>query len=183
MPIVEADIEYRLSVPTATEGDADPQANPNASLGKHVATTELDLVVTLNNLFRDITGDESLAGVTLYRCIFVANKHATLSMLAPNKIWLQGEVSGGGSIAIGLDPAGNVPIDDTSDQAATVANETTAPGGVAFTSPTTKGTGLSIGELAPDEVRAVWVRLTVGASTSAKDLDGVTLRVECDTAE
>lgn len=181
MPIVDTDIKYRLSVLTGSAGNSTAQASPNNSLGKYVATTAMDLVTTLNNLFDNVSGDESAAGDIEYRCLFVLNDHATLT-LENAVVWISAETAGGGAIAVGLDPAGNVAKGSASAQAAEIANESAAPAGVTFTAPTTKGTGLSIGNLAAGSVRAIWIRRTVTAGAAAVDADGVTLRVEGDTA-
>lgn len=179
MPIASTDIVFRLSVDAAA-GDTDPQPDPNASLGDVVATTAVDLVSTDNNLFDDVTGGESDAGDTEYRLVFILNNHATLTLKSA-VVWIQSEVANGADAAIGLDPAGKSAKGAAAPQAEQVANENTAPTGVTFSSPTTKGTGLSLGDLAPGEVYPVWVRRTVAAATSAQAADGVTLRVEGDT--
>ena len=48
--------------------------------------------------------------------------------------------------------------------------------GVAFA-----GTEITLGDLAPGEVRAVWLRRTVTAATAALALDGVVLAVTVET--
>lgn len=180
MPIVDTDIVYRLSIKTASAGDADAQADENESLGKYMSTTALDLGTPLNNLFDDVSGAENAASDVEYRCIFVLNDHATLP-LQGTKVWIQSEVANGASIAIGLDPAGNVARNSGSAQAAEIANEGAAPAGVSFSSPTSEGAGLSIGDLDADDVRAIWIRRTA-ANNAALNNDGATLRVKGDTA-
>lgn len=179
MPIVAGDIAYHLSV-AAAAGDTTAQPDPNASLGDQLATTAV-VDAALHNLFDVVTGDESDAGDTEYRCFFVRNNHATLTWVAP-KVWLQSETAGGASAAIGLDTTGKSDADAAVAQALTIADEQTAPAGVSFSAPTTKGTGLALPDLAPDEVHAVWIRRTVPTSTGAQALDGVVVRVEGDTA-
>jgi hypothetical protein len=180
MPIVDTDIVFRLSIPGAAAGDADAQPDPNDSLGEFMSTTALDLGTPLNNLFDDVSGAENAASDVEYRCIFVLNDHASLTLQSA-KVWLQSEVAGGASIAIGLDPAGNVARNSGTDQAATVATEQDAPAGVSFSSPASEGAALSIGDLDADDVRAIWIRRTA-ANTAALNNDGVTLRVKGDTA-
>lgn len=180
MPIDSTDIIFRGSVTTSPDGDSTANTDVNTWLGKHVSTTPVDLVVSLNNLFDDVTGDESSAGSVEYRCIFVLNNHGTLS-LTNTKVWLSSEVASGATVAIGLDPVGAIAKGSVLAQATDVASETDAPAGVTFSSPTTKLAGLSIGTLAPGEVQAIWVRRTVPAGTSAMSNDGATIRVEGDT--
>ena len=51
-----------------------------------------------------------------------------------------------------------------------------------FSSPTSVGSGLSIGDLSPGTVKAIWIKRTA-ANTAAKNNDGVTLSIIGDTAE
>lgn len=180
MPIVEADIKLKLSVKTGSAGDTTAQADPDESLGKYVSTTEL-VDATLNNLFDDVTGGENAASEAEYRCIFVHNTHATLTLQSA-VVWLSAEVAGGAAAAISVDTTAASDADSSSAQAKEVVDENTAPATQTFSSPTTKGAGLALGSLAPDEVRAIWVRRTA-ANSAALNNDGVTIRVEGDTAE
>jgi hypothetical protein len=176
MPIVAADIKFKLSV-AAAAGDT-TAGTPATSLGDQVSTTEIT-AATLNNLFDDVSGDENAASDVEYRCFFVHNDHATITWIAPT-VWINSEVAGGASVAIGLDPAGVTAKGSGTAQAATVANESTAPGGVTFSAPTTKGAGLVIANIPAGSVAAIWVRRTA-ANTVDVNNDGATIRVEGDT--
>lgn len=177
MAIVAGDIVLRLSTTAGSAGDTTTGTAPG-SLGKYVSTTVMPS--TLNGLFDDVTGSENAASTVDYRCIFVLNNHATLTASAMT-IYLASEVAGGTSIAIALDSIAASAKGSASAQAAQIASETTAPTGVgAFSSPTTDGTGLSIGSLAPGQVKAVWVRRTAANSAPLSN-DGVTLAVTFDT--
>lgn len=180
MAISASDILYKFSV-TAAAGNTTAQPDPNASLGDQISTTQIT-DATLHNLFDKITGDENAASEAEYRCIFVHNNHATLTW-ENVVVWLSAETAGGATAAIALDDIAPVAIGSGSAQADSVANENTAPGaGVgAFSSPTTKGAGLSIGNIAPGFCKAIWVRRTA-ANTAALNNDGVTIRCEGDTA-
>lgn len=178
MAIVTSDILFKLAV-AAAAGDTTAQADPNASLGDQISTTQIT-DATLHNLFDKITGDENAASDVEYRCYFVHNNHASLTWESV-VVWLSSETAGGAVAAIGLDPAGVTAKGLGSAQAATIANESTAPAGVVFSAPTTKGAGLSIGNIAAGSVAAIWVRRTA-ANTAAIDLDGVVIRCEGDTA-
>lgn len=173
------DIKYKLSTTAGSAGNTTAQADPNASLGKYISTTEW-ADNTLNNLFDDVSGAEASAGDIEYRCMFIHNAHATAQLITPN-IWLQAETAGGGNIAIGLDPAGVVPVGQAGAQAAQIVDEQTAPAGVSFSSPTTEGAGLSIGTINAGQCAAVWVRRTVPAATASLASDSVTFRVKGDT--
>lgn len=180
MAIIDTDIVYRLSVKTGAAGDT-TASTPADSLGKYISTTAVNLATPANNLFDDVSGDESAAGDVEYRCFFVLNNHASLSLTSA-VVWIVSQVADGASIEIGLDPAGVTAKGSASAQAALIATESDAPTGVTFSNPTSKGTGLSIGTIAAGSCAAIWVKRTVAASTPAKADDGFTWRVEGDTA-
>lgn len=179
MAIVAGDILIKLSTTAGAAGNSNTQADPNASLGKYISTTQVT-DNTLHNLFDVVSGDENAASEAEYRCIFVHNAHATLTLFGA-VAWLSAETAGGANIAIAVDGVAASAIGSASAQADQVANENTAPTGETFTSPTTKGTGISIGDLAAGQCRAIWVRRTA-ANSAALDNDSVTIRVEGDTA-
>lgn len=178
MAIVTADLKLRLSVLTGSAGNTTAQGNVNNSLGKYISTTDITDAM-LNNLFDNISGDENAASTVDYRCMFIYNSHASIDWTNVFA-WISAEVAGGASVAIGLDPAGATAVGSSSAQAATPANELTAPSGVTFTAPTTKGAGLSLGTIAHGQCYAIWVRRTA-ANTVAVNNDGATIRVEGDT--
>lgn len=178
MAIIAGDILFKLSVKTGSAGNSQA-GTPDGSLGKYISTTEIT-PAALGNIFDNVSGVENAASDVEYRCIFVHNSHATLT-LESAVAWLSAEVGGGAAAAIAIDDIAASPIDQAGAQADEVADEDTAPSGESFSSPTTKGTGLSIGDLAPGYCRAIWYRRTA-ADTPALDSDGVTVRVEGDTA-
>lgn len=179
MPITSSDILYKLSITTGATGNANAQGNVNNSLGKYISTTQLT-DNTLNNLFDDISGDENAASTVDYRCIFVHNAHATLTWTSV-VAWISAEVANGASVAIGVDTTAATVIGSAPVQALTVANETTAPAGVTFSTATTKGAGVSLGDIPAGSCRAIWVRRTA-ANNAAVNSDGATIRCEGDTA-
>lgn len=85
-------------------------------------------------------------------------------------------------IAIGIDDTAASDIGASSAQAATIANETSVPSGVLFTTPLTKADGLSLGNLAAGKCRALWIRRTP-LNLSARNTDGFTIASSGDTAE
>ena len=182
MAIVNTDLIFRLSIPSAAAGDVDPQPDPDDSLGAYVSTTAVNLAAPANNLFDNVRGIESEAGDTEYRCVFILNNHATLTA-EDVRVYISAETDPGADVAIGLDPTG-ITAKGKNDgvQAVAVADEDTAPAGVAFSSPVDYATALTIGNLAPGEVAAVWIRRTVAAATPALDVDGVVLTVAVDSA-
>lgn len=173
MAIVASDIKKRFSV-SAAAGDT-TAGTAATSLGDQISTTDIT-DATLGNLFDDVTGAEALAGSTEYRCIFILNNHATLTLIGAT-ITIQSETSGGGAITIALDNIAVSAKGSGSAQAAVIGSETSTPSGVG-----TFGAGpLTIGDLAPGQVKSVWLKRIVSASTAALNPDGVVLRVAGDT--
>lgn len=179
MAIVSTDLLLKLSTVAGTAGNQNAQPDVNASLGKYISTTEI-VEADVHNLFDIITAAENVASDVEYRCFFVHNSHATLTWTLA-KLWLLSEVSGGAVMALGLDPAGVTNLGSASAQAATIANESTAPAGVSFTTPTTEGSALSIGDVGPGQVQAIWVRRTA-QNNAAISGDGGTLKLRGETA-
>jgi len=172
MAVASSDLKMRYSISTAAAGDADPSASATA-LGKYLSTTEI-ASGALHNLHDVITGTENAASDVEYKCFFLANTNVTDSMTTI-VVWINSEVAGGAITAIGVDTTAASALTSASAQAITVADESTAPIGVTFTSPTTEGTGLVLGALAPSQCRAVWVRRTAQNTGSVAN-DGATLR-------
>jgi hypothetical protein len=179
MPITASDLLWKLTIKTGTAGDQSAQPDPNASLGKYASTTQIT-DATLHNLFDVVTGDENAASDVEYRAVIFHNAHATLTLQSP-VAWIASEIAGGASAAISVDTTAASAVNASAAQMKEVADESTAPSGQTFTAPTTKAAGLPVGDLAAGQVRGIWVRRTA-ANTAALDLDGVTLRVEGDTA-
>lgn len=125
--------------------------------------------------FDKITGAESAAGDTEYRCGFVLNNHATLTAVAAT-IFDASETAGGASALVAADNIAASAKGAATAQAAVIADENTAPTGVsAF------GSSASLGDIGPGQVKAFWVKRTIVAGTSAIAGDGVILEVDCDT--
>ena len=178
MPIASTDLLFKLSINTGP-GNSTAQPNVNDSLGGFMSSTQVT-DATLHNLFDVVTGDENALSDVEYRCIFIHNAHASLALQGA-KVWISAEVAGGATAAIALDQTGVVTAGLTTAQAERVANENTAPTGETFSAPTTKATGLLIGDIAAGSVQAIWIRRSA-ANTAAVSNDGVTIRVEGDTA-
>jgi hypothetical protein len=173
--IVPSDIQKRYSV-AAAAGDT-TAGTAAGSLGDQVSQTQIP-DDAFQNIFPDVTGDEALAGVVKYRCVFALNNHATLTL--QNAVaTIASQIANGSTIAIGVDPAAASAKGSASAQAAVIANENTAPAGVSF------GAGpISLGALAPGQVRGIWCRqtTTAGATPPAPDgTDNFVLDITGDT--
>lgn len=177
MPIVAADILRKYSIKTGTAGNQSA-GNAAGSLGKYISTTQIT-DNTLNNLFDDISGTENQANTVDYRCEFIHNAHASLTLLAP-VAWISSEVAGGASIALSVDTTAASAIGSASAQAKEIANETTAPTSQTFSAPTTKGAGLALSDIPSGQCKALWWRRTA-ANTVAVSNDGATVTIEGDT--
>ena len=175
--ITSGEILYKYSVSAAAGNTTASSAA--ASLGDQISTTAW-AGGSANDLFDDVTGAENAASAVDYRCIFVHNSNGA-NALQSAVAYLSAETAGGASIAIAVDNIAASAIGSASAQAAVIATETTTPSGVgAFSSPTTAGAGIALGNIPSGSCRAIWVRRTA-ANSSALSNDGVTIAVTGDT--
>lgn len=176
MAISASDLKIRYSVKTGSAGDS-TSGTGAGSLGKYISTTDVPAGA---GLFDDVSGAENAASTVDYRCVFALNTHATLTLQSA-VAYLSAQVSGGTDCAIAVDNIAASAKGSSSAQAAEIANETAAPSGVgSYSAPTTAGTGLALGDLAPGQCRAIWVRRT--ATNSSAQADGCTVAISGDTA-
>lgn len=166
--MIATDIEKRYSGGVAN-------SDPDLSLGD-VMSSEVIPSNTLGNLFDNVTEPERTSGTVEYRCFYFVNTHATETL--PNaSIFIASQTpSAGTAVAIGLDAAG-VGDGATTGVAETIPDETTPPASVAFSAPTNAATGLSVGNLAPGDAIALWVRRTVDPGTAARATDPFTIAI------
>lgn len=147
-------------------------ASPAASLGGVMSSTAVG--AGDGNLFDDVTGDESAAGETEYRGLYVYN--AGDVDLQNAVVWIVTEASASADIEIApADEAVGVTME-------TIADENTAPSGPTFQEAPNKAGGVSLGTIPAGSRRGVWVRRIVAAATPAANAATFTLRVEGDTA-
>lgn len=170
MAIVVTDILSRLS-------GGPSNSDPDLSLGGVMSTTtELNPVVAEENLFNNVPGAEASTGSTKYRALYLLNNHGSLT-LENTVIWFPTQTPSSDTIiAMALAGEGlNATIE-------TVADEDTAPIGETFTSPATKGAGLSMGNVPFSQRFGFWLRRIVSPSASAFDNDDWQFEIEGDTA-
>jgi len=167
MSVTSSDIKFYLSGGAAN-------SDPNASLGGAKSSVEV-VDDTLNNLWDDVTGDEHSAGDTEYRCFFVKNNSAETAYNV--KLWIQSNTtSAEDTFNIGKDLSG------PSDTADTVADESTAPDpAVTFAAPTSKATGLDLGDMTTGQSFAIWVKRIVSAGSTPQSSNSGQLEVYCDS--
>jgi hypothetical protein len=151
--------------------------NPNASLGGAMSTAAGGVVTdnVANNVWDDVTGAETAAGDIEYRALAVQNFGD--QTLVGAKIWIDDQGSGvaGSNLAIGLDAAA---IGATPTANSTAPDENTAPSPtVTFTTPTSAGTAITIGDIAAGSAKIFWERRTVTAgATAGTDVPSVTVQ-------
>ena len=163
MPIADTDFKYRLS-------GGGSNTDPAASIGGAKSSTE----IVAGTFFDTVSAAEALAGDEEYRCFYVHNGHATLTMINP-KIYLTNNTSSSETTAaLGLAAAG-LNATETA-----VANENTAPAGVSFSSPGNYAAGIALPDIPPGQHQAVWIRRTISAAAAAQN-DDFDFEVKCET--
>lgn len=156
MPLIASEIKFFKSTVTGSGGIV--------SLGGAITANELTDAL-LNDLWDDVSAVESTAGDTEYRCIYIQNKNGSAFALQSAVLWIATNAPNANvNCAIGLDPAGK------NATATTVADESSAPGGVVFTEPDS-GSPFALGDLEDDDYYGFWIRrvVTAGAPASAAD--------------
>lgn len=177
MTLQASDHALLLTNPAATSGSSIAQPDPAASLGGYASTTQVASGV-IGALFDTVTASQALAGQTDYRCVAYRNLSPTHSALAL-ALWLI-DPAGGGEHAIGLDPVGIVPATGTAAQGTSIATKTTAPAGVAFSTPT-PGAPLIVGDVGVGMCILVWVRRIVAPGTPGAAADPLTITARAET--
>ncbi len=163
MPIAQSDMKIRLSGGAAN-------AAPAASLGGAKSSVELAA-----NIFDDVSAAEGAAGDVELRCVYVHNAHPSLT-LGGAVLWISANTpSASTTLEVGV---GTSAVNGTEPS---VADENTAPSGVAFSTAASAETGVALGDIPAGQHRAVWVRRTVNANCPAV-ADTAQLRVTGTTA-
>lgn len=165
MAIVSSDIKAYLS------GGAS-NSNVNASLGG-VKSSEVVPADALNNLWDQVSGDESSAGDTEYRIIYIENDHASLEATNVRAFFKTNESS---YLTIGVNVAKNT-------NATLLTNEETAPSGVTFSAASTKANAVSLGDLDHGDYRALYIKRVIPASTGPNDEVDWNIQIVADTPE
>lgn len=170
MAVLATDIKFYHSGGAAN-------TDPDASLGGARSTTEV--AGTINALFDDVSSAEAAAGDAEYRCVYVRNEAAADTLIAAMFYIQSLTTSADTATAVGVGTSG---IDGTEQ---VVANESTAPVGVTFVTgvgdPVARTLVAELGDLAPNEHIAVWIRRDVTAAAGSAT-DAVNWRVTGDTA-
>lgn len=176
--IVASEIVFRYTTTAGAAGDSTANTTVSTFLGKYAATSAW-AGGSLNDLFADITGAQNAASQVDYAGIAILNNNGANTLQNP-VVYISAETAGGASIAVGVDTTATSAKGSASAQLLTIANNTTAPAGVSFSSPTTLGTGLAMSNIPVSNVKGIWIRRTA-ANTAALSNDGVTIAVGGDT--
>ena len=165
MSVLATDLKFYLS------GGAS-NSDPNTALGGAISSTEIT-DNTLNNLFDNVTGDEHTAGDTEYRCFFFKNTAAETAYNV--KIWIESNTtSGDDEIQIGKEASAGTPVQ-------TIANESTAPTGISFSTAAGQANAISLPDLSAGIVYAIWVKRVVSTGTTPQANNSAQIKVYCDT--
>lgn len=119
-------------------------------------TCSVEIVDVFNDIFGQSNG--TLPAGATYRCVMLKNGPG--QNLNNLKIWIGAQDN---PIAIALE----TPASQPDGAVQTIANESTAPTGVFFSSPTTSGGGLSVTNLAPNQQVGLWIKRDLTAASAA----------------
>ena len=159
MPVTANDLKFMAS----TDG-----------LGGAISAAEAS--ISVNGLFDLVASAEVSLGDVEYRCVFVQNTHATLTLYNARAYIEQNTASPSTTLDIGAGAA------DVNAPEQSIANEHISPMGVVFVSPSDYDFGVALGDLPPGGYKALWLKRTVSAAASAFTNDAATLAVTGDSA-
>jgi hypothetical protein len=167
MPIVAAELKYYESTFVGSGGVG--------SLGGAITVTEIP-DNTLHNIFDVVESAEAVAGALNYRCIYVKNTNATLTLANP-LLYIQTASSyAKNSLGIALGTSAINGIEQT------VADELSAPIGPIFNTTPGVPAGESFsGDLPAGEHMAIWLLRTVQADSTAQSDISAAIALQGDT--
>jgi Glycosyl hydrolases family 16 len=169
VPVVSSDIQFRLSGGALKR---QPEHSLDGAMSSTGITTRTD-----NNLFDDVSSADHAAGDTEYRGFYVRNNNGT-DTLFNAVVWVSANTTSTESeVAIAVADEGvNVTME-------TIANDSTAPVGPSFRRPTSKASGIGIGNLGPGQFRGIWIRRTVQGGSTPQTADTAGVMVAGDSGE
>jgi hypothetical protein len=151
-------------------------SDPALSIGGAMSSVALS-ASALNNLFDDVTGDEAATGANEYRLLYFQNIDSDQLGLDNPILWITTQPPGDDDLAIGIAAAGKNAVE------AAIANDYTAPAGVTFSAPATKGAGIALpgAPYVQNDYVGVWFRRHVPAGARVMLDDECAWAVEGDT--
>ena len=164
MSIIAGDLKFYL-----TGGVAN--SDPNLSLGGTRSTTQVG--TALHQLFDTVSPEEATAGDVEYRAIDIVNTNV-IDTLESAFLYISLETgSTSSTVALGYDSVGTQ----------SAANESTAPTDVTFSTPTSKATGIALGNIAANGgSKRFWLRRTITAGAAKHAADAGQLSITGGTA-
>jgi hypothetical protein len=144
---------------------------------------------TANNIFSDVTGDQSASGIQQYRCIAVKDANGSGAAMLNAKVYISGYVRATANydtmyFAIQNPTGGTNPVQ-------TITSDTTAPNAnlfitaigntVAWTAEGAPSATLSFGTVAAAQWMGIWLQRSVPVSAAAFSNRAVTITVACET--
>lgn len=135
-----------------------------AQLATSNKTDAITIGNNVNNLFPNVTASQSLAGETRYRGVYIKNTHPTDTAFGIT-VWVKQLTPAGDELYI--QTTGVTGDGSSTGVLEALANDTTAPTGITFSDPppTTKLTGITIGNLTAGQCQGLWIRRAVPAMT------------------
>ena len=161
---------------TGGTGNTDPEQSLGGAIGGVVDGG------ASNNDMNDITSTEATDGIIIYRAYMYENTSSTTDDdFVDPKVWVSSQPNF--NSGVGTDVYIGVSNQDKNIDMEVISDEETAPASVTFTLPTANGAdALSIGTLAPDDYRGIWVRYTVTAGQTVAGQDMYTLAIQGDSS-
>lgn len=156
MAIIVGDILSKGSNSSASSGNSVANAGSGTNLGGFCTTGTITDAVA-NNVFPDVSGDENLAGNPDFQEVFVYNANLTNTYLLVS-VYIIGETADGAVTQLGADPTAASPLASGSPQGLTITSKGVAPVGVVFSAPTTRSTGILLGDIPSGYVKGLWIR-------------------------
>jgi len=125
--------------------------------------TDITIATRSNELWDNISAQESLNGDIEYRCFYLLNTGA--SSLSDVRVWIRKQPTGQDEMDIALaDEGKNGTAED-------IGTESTTPATVTFTRPSSQSAGLVIGTLAATDYYGIWLRRTIVSDTTEQELN------------
>ena len=152
MPIEPSEIKYYRSADGSSIGGA---------------ITAVEVTSAANTLFDAVAGVEADDGDTEYRCIYLKNSNPTLPFLLPRVFIKTNTPSTYTTAEIGLG------VSDIDGVEPSIADESTAPEGVVFSTASGYANGWVIPTLLPGQHKAVWIKRVVDSNARAYNADSV----------
>lgn len=123
-----------------------------------------------NKAFDNISAVESLSGDVEYRCFFIKNT-STTDIAYDVKVWVKAQPTGSDTLSIcldtnGLNAAARGPLANEQDSTAVLS-------GMTWVQPSSYANALTIGNLAPLDYHAFWIRRTVPNGTTTQQANDI----------